>query len=42
MSHTSNNACYVAKTASNATITFNLHALGCSICNDSIGDALAT
>lgn len=32
--HTSNYACYVSEVAADGTITYDLHALGCSICVD--------
>jgi hypothetical protein len=34
MGHTSNYSCYVQNVDSNGTITFDNHALGCSICVD--------
>lgn len=34
MGHTSNYACYVAEVATDGTITYDPHALGCSICVD--------
>ena len=37
--HTSNYDCYVADEATDGTITYDLHALGCSICVDITQDA---
>ena len=37
--HTSNYDCYVADEAADGTITYDLHALGCSICVDITQDA---
>jgi len=34
MGHTSNYACYVSDVSADGTITFDTHALGCSICVD--------
>jgi hypothetical protein len=38
--HTSNYACYVDSVAANGTVTFDDHALGCSICVDITQDAM--
>lgn len=40
MGHTSNYACYVAGVDPDGAITFDLHALGCSICVDITQDAM--
>ena len=40
MGHTSNYACYVAGENSDGTLTFDGHALGCSICVDITVDAM--
>jgi hypothetical protein len=38
--HASNYACYVSDAASDGTITFDQHALGCSICVDITQDVM--
>jgi len=38
--HTSNYACYVDEVASDDSITYDLHAVGCSICVDITRDAI--
>jgi len=38
--HTSNYACYVSEVASDGSITYDLHAVGCSICVDITRDAM--
>lgn len=40
MGHTSNYSCYVQGADSKGTITFDSHALGCSICVDITQDAI--
>lgn len=40
MGHTSNYACYVAGTTTEGVITYDPHALGCSICVDITQDAM--
>lgn len=40
MGHTSNYACYVAGTTAEGVITYDPHALGCSICVDITQDAI--
>ena len=40
MGHTSNYACYVADVAADGKITYDPHALGCSICVDITQDAM--
>jgi hypothetical protein len=40
MGHTSNYACYVADMSTAGVITFDPHALGCSICVDITQDAM--
>jgi hypothetical protein len=40
MGHTSNYACYVQNKAEDGAITFDTHALGCSICVDITQDAM--
>ena len=40
MGHTSNYSCYVQGVDSNGTITFDNHALGCSICVDITQDTM--
>jgi len=40
MGHTSNYACYVQEVGQDGTITFDSHALGCSICVDITQDAI--
>jgi Protein of unknown function with PCYCGC motif len=40
MGHTSNYACYVKSTAPAGKVTFDTHALGCSICVDITQDAM--
>lgn len=40
MGHTSNYACYVAGTTAEGAITYDPHALGCSICVDITQDAM--
>jgi hypothetical protein len=40
MGHTSNYACYVAGTNANATLKYDPHALGCSICVDITQDTM--
>lgn len=40
MGHTSNYACYVAGTTAEGVITYDPHALGCSICVDITQDAM--
>ena len=40
MGHTSNYSCYVQNVGANATITFDNHALGCSICVDITQDVM--
>ena len=38
--HTSNYSCYVQGVAADGTVTFDSHALGCSICVDITQDTL--
>lgn len=40
MGHTSNYACYVSSVDSSGKITYDTHALGCSICVDITRDAM--
>ena len=40
MGHTSNYACYVAEVAADGKITYDPHALGCSICVDITQDTM--
>jgi len=40
MGHTSNYSCYVSSVDTNGTITYDSHALGCSICVDITQDAM--
>jgi hypothetical protein len=40
MGHTSNYACYVADADSSGKLTFDTHALGCSICVDITQDTM--
>jgi hypothetical protein len=40
MGHTSNYACYVSAAATDGGVTFDPHALGCSICVDITQDAM--
>jgi len=40
MGHTSNYSCYVSSVDANGTITYDVHALGCSICVDINQDAM--
>jgi hypothetical protein len=40
MGHTSNLACYVSEVAADGEITYDPHALGCSICVDITQDAM--
>jgi hypothetical protein len=40
MGHTSNYSCYVAEVAADGTITYDTHALGCSLCVDITQDAM--
>ena len=40
MGHPSNYACYVAEASSDGTITYDNHALGCSICVDITQDTM--
>ncbi len=40
MGHTSNYACYVAGVDANGTVTYDSHALACSICVDISQDAM--
>jgi len=40
MGHTSNYSCYVSSVDANGTITYDAHALGCSICVDITQDAM--
>ncbi len=40
MGHTSNYSCYVQSVDTNGTITFDNHALGCSICVDITQDVM--
>jgi hypothetical protein len=40
MGHTSNYSCYVSNVDANGTITYDSHALGCSICVDITQDAM--
>lgn len=40
MGHTSNYACYVSGVDENGTITYDSHALGCSICIDITQDTM--
>jgi len=40
MGHTSNYSCYVSSVDVNITITYDSHALGCSICIDITQDAM--
>ncbi|MBI2407580.1 MAG: hypothetical protein HYV19_04690 [Gemmatimonadetes bacterium] len=40
MGHTSNYSCYVQGVSSSGAITFDTHALGCSICVDITQDAM--
>ena len=40
MGHTSNYSCYVQSVDANGAITFDSHALGCSICVDITQDAM--
>ncbi len=40
MGHTSNYSCYVQSVAANGTITFDNHALGCSLCVDITQDIM--
>ncbi len=40
MGHTSNYACYVAEVAADGKITYDPHALGCSICVDITQDTI--
>ncbi len=40
MGHTSNYACYVAEVSADGKITYDPHALGCSICVDIAQDAM--
>lgn len=40
MGHTSNYACYVSGVDANGAVTFDPHALGCSICVDITQDAM--
>jgi hypothetical protein len=40
MGHTSNYSCYVQGVDTNGTITFDTHALGCSICVDITQDVM--
>jgi len=40
MGHTSNYSCYVSDIDSNGNITYDSHALGCSICVDITQDAM--
>ncbi len=40
MGHTSNLSCYVTATAPDGTVTFDNHALGCSLCVDITRDVM--
>lgn len=40
MGHTSNYACYVSDVAADGKVTFDTHALGCSICVDITQDTM--
>lgn len=40
MGHTSNYACYISEVASDGSITYDLHAVGCSICVDITRDTM--
>jgi hypothetical protein len=40
MGHTSNYSCYVSKITSDGVITYDTHALGCSICVDITQDTM--
>ena len=40
MGHTSNYSCYVTSVEPNGTITFDTHALGCSLCVDITQDTM--
>ena len=40
MGHTSNYACYVSEVDASGSITYDTHALGCSICVDITQDAM--
>lgn len=40
MGHTSNYACYIGSAAADGTITYDTHALGCSICVDITQDVM--
>ncbi len=40
MGHTSNYSCYVTSVAANGTITYDNHALGCSLCVDITQDTM--
>ena len=40
MGHTSNYSCYVSNVDASGTITYDAHALGCSICVDITQDAM--
>lgn len=40
MGHASNYACYVSEVDDNGTVTFDTHALGCSICVDITQDTM--
>ena len=40
MGHTSNYSCYISNVDANGTITYDSHALGCSICVDITKDAM--
>ena len=40
MGHTSNYACYVAEVSADGAITYDTHALGCSICVDITQDTM--
>jgi len=40
MGHTSNYSCYVQRVETNGSLTFDTHALGCSICVDITQDAM--
>jgi hypothetical protein len=40
MGHTSNYSCYVSSVGADGTVTYDSHALGCSICVDITQDAM--
>jgi hypothetical protein len=40
MGHTSNYACYVSGVDANGTVSYDTHALGCSICVDITQDTI--